>query len=411
MWLAGRAGLAICKRTRRCWAKGGHSICAERMNMQTQDREPSVATPSDIARMVAPGIADIHPYEPGKPIPEVEREYGITNVIKLASNENPLGPSPKAIEAVRRALPELHLYPDGASFYLRRRLAAFLGVHEDEIILGAGSNEIIDLLVRTFCSCGDEVVVSRHTFVCYQLAAQAHGRTFREVERGPRLAYDVDAILRAITPRTRFVFLANPDNPTGVYAAEKEMGRLLRELPPHVVLAVDEAYHEYVRASDYLDLLQHRQERKLLVLLRTFSKIYGLAGLRCGYGIAPAEMVGFLHRVRTPFNVNALAQAGALAAIDDIEHVRRAQANNAAGMEQVTRGLEEIGIAYIPSQANFVLIDVSPHQGREVFHQLLLGGVIVRPVAGYQLPQYLRVTIGTPAENTRFLARMRTIFA
>ena len=212
-----------------------------------------------------------------------------------------------------------------------------------------------------------------------------------------------------MTPRTRVVFLANPDNPTGVYANAPAVERLLKELPPDVILAMDEAYHDYVRAPDYLRLVERRRERKLLVLFRTFSKIYGLAGIRCGYAIAPAEMIGYLNRVRHPFNVNALAQVGALAALDDTEHVARAQANNAAGMEQVARALDAMGVSYLPSQANFVLIDVAPRAGREVFQSLLSGGVIVRPMGGYQLPHHLRVTIGTPAENARFIDGLRAI--
>jgi len=371
-----------------------------------------------IADLIAPGIAGIKPYEPGKPIEEVERELGPAlpagGVIKLASNENPLGPSPRAMEAIRAALPDVHRYPDGGNFFLRRALAsahADLGIREEEIAIGNGSNEILDLLVRTFCGPGDEVLAPAQTFVCYKLSAQARGATYVDVPRRAGFAYDLDAIARAAGPQTKIVFLANPDNPTGVYAPVDELRALMRRLPDHVILAVDEAYHDYAIADDYPDVLELRRERELVVAMRTFSKIYGLAGLRCGWAVAPSEIVHYLDRVRNPFNVSAVAQAAAVAALSDVEHVERSRRANREGMGIVTAELSRMGIAFVPSQANFLLIDVAPRDGREVFAALLERGVIVRPLGGYGMPHQLRVTIGTPDENRRFLGALASVMA
>ena len=366
-----------------------------------------------IEDLVGAEIRGISPYEPGKPIEEVERELGpmlpAGGVIKLASNENPLGPSPRALEAVRRMLTEIHRYPDGGGFYLRRALADRLGVSVDEIAIGNGSNEILDLLVRTFASPGDEVIAPARSFVCYRLSAQARGLDFRDVPRGPGFAYDMDALVDAVGPRTRIVFIANPDNPTGIYASGDALRRLARRLPERVILAVDEAYFEYASAPDFPDTLRLRGERALLVTLRTFSKIHGLAGLRCGYAVAPTEVVAFLDRVRNPFNVSAVAQAAAVAALSDEDHVARSLEANRVGMAQLTGGLAAFGIPFVPSQTNFLLFDVGPRDGRKVFLDLLARGVIVRPMGGYALPHHLRVTVVTHEENRRFLGALGTV--
>lgn len=363
-----------------------------------------------IADLVAPGIPAIQPYEPGKPIEEVERELGSAlppgGAIKLASNENPLGPSPRALEAARAALARVHLYPDGGGFYLRRRLAEKLGLSPTEIAIGNGSNELLDLLIRTFSVPGDEILGPSHTFACYKLSTLAHGARWREVPRGPGFAYDLDALVDAVTPRTRIVFLANPDNPTGVHVDRAAMERLLRRLPERVILCVDEAYTEFARAADIADCVALRAERETLVVLRTFSKIYGLAGLRCGYAVAPAAIVDYLNRVRTPFNVNAIAQIAATAALDDAAHVARSQALVREGMPQIEEGLFRLGVGFVPSQGNFVLVDVAPLDGRGLFNAMLHKGVIVRPMNAYGLPHHIRVTIGTPDENRRFLTAL-----
>jgi histidinol-phosphate aminotransferase len=369
-----------------------------------------------IDELIAPGIAAIRPYEPGKPIEEVERELGPAlpagGVIKLASNENPLGPSPKAMEAVRIALAEVNRYPDGGTFSLRRALAASYAAHnvrEEEIAVGNGSNEILDLLVRTFCGPGDEVLAPAQTFACYKLSAQARGVAYRDVPRGPDYAYDLDALARAAGSRTKIVFLANPDNPTGVYANVDAVRGLMRRLPDSVILAVDEAYFDYVTAEDYPDMLALRKERELTVALRTFSKIYGLAGLRCGWAVGPADLIAYLDRVRNPFNVSALAQAAAVAALGDGEHVERSRTLNREGMGVMTMELQRRGIRFVPSQGNFLLLDVAPRTGIEVFAALLQRGVIVRPVSSYGMPHHLRVTIGTPEENQRLLAALSAV--
>ena len=295
------------------------------------------------------------------------------------------------------------LVKEGRGLVLTDRLAAKLGVPEAQIAIGNGSNELLDLLIRTFSVPGDEILGPAHTFLCYKLSALAHGATFTEVPRGPGFAYDIDAIVDAVTPRTRIVFLANPDNPTGVYADRAAMERLLRRLPERVLLCVDEAYTEFATAEDFPDCIAMRDLRETLVVLRTFSKIYGLAGLRCGYAVAPAAVVNYLDRVRTPFNVNSIAQAAATAALDDEAHVRRSQALVREGMAQVAAGLSRIGVLHAPSQGNFVLVDVAPTGGRALFGAMLRHGVIVRPMNGYGLPHHVRVTIGTPDENRRFL--------
>ena len=370
----------------------------------------TAATAINVLELVSASIAGITPYEPGKPIEEVEREMGEAlppgGTIKLASNENPLGPSPRALEAVQASLGRLNLYPDGGCFFLKRRLADFHarhGVSESELAIGNGSNELLTLLVQTFTEPGHEVLAPAHSFLCYRLAAQAAGAIYREVPRGPGFAFDVDAILDGVTPRTRVVFLANPDNPTGVYANRDAVLRLVRELPPRVLLVLDEAYLEYASAADFPDGLAMRGERQLLALLRTFSKAYGLAGLRCGYAVAPREVVQLVDRVRAPFNVSSLAQVAARAALDDEEHLARARAVNRVGMLLVRAELERLGLRTTPSQANFVLVDLDGRDGRALFQALLRRGVIVRPMNGYGLPHHLRVTIGTPAENRRFL--------
>jgi histidinol-phosphate aminotransferase len=288
------------------------------------------------ADLVPPNVEKIAPYEPGKPISELERELGISGAIKLASNENPLGPSPKAVAAAQAALQDLNLYPDGGGHRLRHDLAAHLGVGPDEVALGAGSNELIDLFVRAFCHPGvDEVLTHQYAFVMYRISCQAHGVAFREAPVGSDLACDVDALASAIGPRTKLMFLPNPNNPTGSYVGRAAFERLLARVPRRVILVVDEAYHEYATMKpDYPSAESYRSEdRPLIVTLRTFSKIYGLAGLRVGYGIADKRIVGYLNRVRMPFNVSSPAQAAASAALGDVDHVERSRrgARAAAG--------------------------------------------------------------------------------
>jgi histidinol-phosphate aminotransferase len=358
--------------------------------------------------LVGPEIAAISPYEPGKPLEELERELGARwpreGAIKLASNENALGPSPRAIEAAGRALTSAHLYPDGGAFRLRAAIAARHGVPASRVLPGAGSNELIDLLVHVFCGPGEDVVAPAYSFACYALSAAGHRRAFREAPLGARFAVDVGAILDTVGPRTKLVFLANPNNPTGAYVARGDFVELARRLPADVILTVDEAYFEYARAADYPDALAAAAgERERLVVLRTFSKIFGLAALRVGYAIAPPEMVTHLDRVRPVFNVSTPAQAAARAALEDTEHVERSRRANAAEIEPLAASLAALGLDVLPSQANFLLVGLGERDGRALFERLLERGVIVRPMNSYGLPKHVRITVGTHAENERLV--------
>jgi histidinol-phosphate aminotransferase len=359
--------------------------------------------------LVAPNIAAIVPYVPGKPIEELERELHLApgDSIKLASNENPLGPSPRAVEAARAALGQAHLYPDGAAWALRRALAERYSVSTAEVAVGAGSNELIDLLVRTFCGPNDEVLTSECTFLCYELSCRAAGVPLRTVPLRD-FTYDLDALAEAVGPRSKLIFIANPNNPTGTYVGRAAFERFLDRLPARPILVMDEAYFEYVSAGDFPDGMRYRERRPQLVVLRTFSKVYGLAGLRIGYGIAPAEMVSYLDRVRTPFNTSAVAQVAALAALSDDEHVARSRDVNESGKTTLVAELRKMGVEVVPSQANFVLCRVR-RPAAEIFQELLRGGVIVRPMGAYGLLRHLRVTIGTAEQNRRFLAALRPL--
>jgi|SRR5437870_2725567 len=351
-------------------------------------------------------IRKLVPYQPGKPIEEVEREYGIANSIKLASNENPLGPSPKAVQAMRDKLEQLHLYPDGDCFYLKSALANKLGIDAERLIFGNGSNELLELAVRTFMRPGDEAVMAQQAFVVYQFVVQASGGVGKIVPLR-NFAHDLVAMGEAIGPKTRIVFLANPNNPTGTIYRRDEWERFLQQVSPDVLIVVDEAYFEYVRDPDYPDSLKYHDHGKTLLTLRTFSKLYGLAGLRIGYGLASKEIASLLHRVRQPFNVNAVAQWAALAALEDHDHVSRSLTVNRQGMEYLSKEVAQLGLEQVPSQANFILLRVG--SGNGVYQQLLAQGIIVRPMAAYGLPEYVRVTVGTMEENQKFIDGLKKV--
>ena len=352
---------------------------------------------------VHPDIAALSPYVPGKPIDELQRELGLNRVIKLASNENPLGPSPKALAVINETAATLHRYPDGGAFKLRQALAHRWKVTDEQIILGNGSDEILGLLARTFLSPGDEAVMADHTFVIYHMeVTAAHGKAVTVPLKDWR--HDVAAMAGAITDRTRLVFLCNPNNPTGTMVSAEEVAWLLARIPDHVVVVFDEAYFEYVRSSEFPDSMAWIKEGRNVIVLRTFSKIYGLAGLRIGYGVTTGEIVNLLNRVRPPFNANSIAQRAALAALDDDEHVARSRAVNQAGMEQITNGLRALGLAPISSEANFVYVDVG-RDGRAVFDAMLRHGVIVRHIDG----RMIRVTIGQAEENRVFLGALAQV--
>ncbi len=352
-------------------------------------------------------IRSLVPYAPGKPIEEVERECGIEGSIKLASNENPLGPSPKAIEALRARLGELHLYPDGDCFYLKEGLARKLRIPPDQLIFGNGSNELIELAVRTFMRPGGEAVMANQAFVIYRLVVQAAGGCCKLVPL-KNFTHDLPAMAQAVTPKTRIVFLANPNNPTGTIYTKREWEEFLSRVSREILIIVDEAYFEYVAALDYPDSLAYHDGGRVLLTLRTFSKLYGLAGLRVGYGVGSKEMVALMHRVRQPFNVNAAAQWAALAALEDSDHVKHSLDVNREGMEYLKGEIDKLGLEQVPSNANFILVRVG--KGQEVFEHLLRRGVIVRPMGAYDLPEFLRVTIGTMKENTIFIHELTKIF-
>jgi histidinol-phosphate aminotransferase len=354
---------------------------------------------------VAGHIDALKPYVPGKPISELRRELGIDDIIKLASNENPLGPSPAAAEAMRAVASQAHVYPDAAAFAFKEAVSRKEGVGVERIGVGNGSNELLTLLVRTFCAPGDTGVVCQYSFIAYRIIMQAAGLTWAEAPVGPGYEMDVDAILEAVTDTTRVVFVANPNNPTGTYLPHGEVARLARSLREDVILIVDEAYDDYVRADGHQSALALMDARERLVVTRTFSKVYGMGGARAGYMIAPAEMVGYVDRTREPFNVNAMAQAGAAAALFDEEFVARSVAVNEesrALLEEGLRGLNEAhgGISWIPSQTNFLLVETS-RDGAALNDAMLRRGVIVRPMRGYGLPEALRISLGTPAEIAR----------
>jgi histidinol-phosphate aminotransferase len=351
-------------------------------------------------------IRSLIPYEPGKPIEEVEREYGIANSVKLASNENPLGPSPLALAAIRAKLEDVHLYPDGDCFYLKSGLTKKLGVTPERLIFGNGSNEIIELAARTFLRPGDEAVMAEQAFVVYQLIVQAVGAKSKQVPLR-NYTHDLSAIADAVSGQTRMVFLANPNNPTGTIFRRTEWEKFLTKVSPDVLLIVDEAYFEYVEDGEYPDSLQYHAPDRALLTLRTFSKLYGLAGLRIGYGVAPAELIAMMQRVRQPFNVNAPAQWGALAALDDAEHVKKSLQVNREGLDYLQGEFKKLGLEFVPSQGNFILVRVG--RGQEVFQQLLGQGVIVRPMGGYRFPEHVRVTVGTSAENRKFIEALQKV--
>jgi len=356
-----------------------------------------------MALYVHPDIQSLSPYVPGKPIDELQRELGLSRVIKLASNENPLGPSPKAVAALVGANETLHRYPDGGAYRLRQAIADRWKVTSEQVILGNGSDEILGLLARTFLAPGDEAVMADHTFVIYKMeVTAAHGKPVVVPLAG--WTHDLEAMACAVTPRTRLLFICNPNNPTGTMVSADAVSRLMATVPRDVIVVFDEAYYEYVRDPQFPDTLAYVKEGRNAIVLRTFSKVYGLAGLRIGYGITTPEINTFLNRVRPPFNANSFAQRAALAALGDDEHVAQSRAVNAAGMEQVGNGLRACGFAPIPSEANFLYFDVK-RDGRQVFEALLREGIIVRHIDGTML----RVTIGQPDENTAFLQALNKV--
>jgi len=354
---------------------------------------------------VKPWVQKLEPYVPGKPIEELERELGIANAVKLASNENPLGPSPRAVEAIWNAAERVHRYPDGGCFRLRQALSARLDVAPEQLVFGTGSDEILELLAKCFLGPSDEVVYAWPSFAMYPIVTQGMGATSVRIPLDGDFVHDLTAMREAVTSRTRIVIICNPNNPTGTSVGAAAFDRFAASLPESVVLAIDEAYVEYARRPDFPDALAWVRRRPGTCVLRTFSKIYGLAGLRVGYAVADRELAGYLERARHPFNVNVIAEAAALAALDDHEHVERARKTNAEGFEFLTRELRRLGLETWPSDANFLL--ASAPAG--TYERLLREGVIVRPMAGFGLPNHIRITIGTAEENERLVKALERL--
>ena len=367
-----------------------------------------------IDSLIPDNVGQLRAYQPGKPIAELERELGITDVIRISSNENPMGPSPRAIAAAAEVLADANVYPDSDCFELRTTLGERLNVRPDELVFGSGSNELIDLVVRAFCRPGvDEIVTQKYAFISYRLAAMAHNIRFLESDVTDVLGCDVDALLAKVTNETRVVFLANPNNPTGSHLPRPEFERLLSGLPERVILVVDEAYHEFAMAADGVDYpssLDYRSERSLLVTLRTFSKIYGLAGLRVGYGISTPAIIDYMNRIRRPFNVTTVAQAAAVAALDDWQHVERSNRSAREGIPLIIDAVTRLGLTAYSSLGNFVLIDVG-RDATTVYERLLRRGVIVRPLGAWGLPTHLRASIGTPAQTQRVIAALTEVLS
>jgi histidinol-phosphate aminotransferase len=356
---------------------------------------------------LSPFLKTLPTYQPGRPIEEVARELGLPadSIIKVASNENPFGPSPLAVAALQKAVSGVNLYPDGNAFYLKQKLAAKLGVETANLVLGNGSNEIIEFVSHALLGPDSNIVVSQYCFAIYPIVAKMFGADVITVP-AKNHGHDLAAMLKAITTKTRIVFVANPNNPTGTLAARAELVRFVNDVPDDVLLVMDEAYIEFL--DDAVDLvpLIRLGARKNLILMRTFSKIYGLAGLRIGYGIAAPELVSALEKIRQPFNANLLAQTAALAALDDEEHVRKTRANNFDGLEFFAKAFRKLDLEFVPSHANFILVRVG--EGQQVFAAMQKLGVITRPMGGYQLPEWIRISIGTQKENERCVAALKS---
>jgi histidinol-phosphate aminotransferase len=350
-------------------------------------------------------VRKITRYVPGKPVEELAREYNLdpTAIIKLASNENPRGPSPKALAAIATAAAELTRYPDGNAFALKAALAAKFAVPPEAIVLGNGSNDVLELVTHAFLRPGDEAIYAQHAFAVYPLATQARGAAGIEVP-AKSFAHDLDAMLAAITARTRIVFVANPNNPTGTWHRPDAIKTFIEAVPRNVLVVLDEAYNEYLNPSDEAQATRWIADFPHLIVSRSFSKAYGLAALRVGYGVMDPAVADMLNRVRQPFNVNAFAQAAAVAALSDVAYVAESRRLNREGVDQLGAGLRSLGVTALPTHGNFLLINVG--DGVRVYEALLRQGVIVRPVGNYGLPQWLRVTVGLPAENERFLAAL-----
>lgn len=361
---------------------------------------------ADFRSLANESVRGLTPYQPGKPIEELERDLGIKQAIKLASNENPLGASPRAILAIKSALENAHFYPDGGCFEVKHALANYLNVKPLQLTIGNGSENILELIVKAYLHEGDTAVISQYAFLTIPLLIQSYGVHAKII---PALNYghDIVNMIKAVDEKTRVLFLVNPNNPTGTYTSEKDFRLLMESVPPHVLVVVDEAYYEYIAIPDYPNTLKALDEYPNLVITRTFSKAHGLAALRLGYSISSPEIADMLNRARLPFNVNTLAAKAACAALEDREHLEKSQSTNLLGMRQLEEELRKANLRFIPSLGNFVTIDVN--DGLTIYQKLLYEGVIVRPLVPYALPHFIRVTIGTFQQNERFMRAIKKV--
>ena len=354
-------------------------------------------------------IYKIKAYQPGKPIEEVKREFGLKNVIKLASNENPLGPSPKAVEAIKEYVSKINFYPDGGSYYLKKALGEKLGAKEENIILGNGSDEIVSLITRIFLQKGDQAIMGDPSFLMYKIDAQLSQAKVASVPL-KNFRLDLSEMSKAISSRTKLIFISNPNNPTGTIITEDEVEHFLKDVPPRILTVFDEAYYEYVEDTNYPQSIDLLDKNSNIIILRTFSKIYGLAGLRVGYGIGSPEVIDLLNKARPPFNVNSLAQVAALASLEDEDQVNQSKSLVREGKEFLYSNLRRLKVSFIPTQANFILIKIGK-KAKDVEGELLKKGIIVRGMGAYNLPHYIRVTIGTKPQNEEFIKNLQTILS
>ena len=371
---------------------------------------------TDFKQLAVTGVQALHPYQPGKPIEELERELGISNILKLASNENPLGASPQAQAALTAALKTLELYPDGSGYQLKQAIAEKFGLHSDQITLGNGSNDVLELIARAFLDNQRAAVISEHAFAVYQIVTQAVGAELQIAKANPAdhqtmpYGHNLANLAAKITDKTRVVFIANPNNPTGTWLSTTALHSFLQRVPSDVIVVLDEAYTEYVQEAEFPNALTWLEEFPNLIVTRTFSKIYGLAGLRVGYAVSNPVIADLLNRVRQPFNVNSLALAAAQAALADDAFLQHSVDTNAAGLVQWRAACAENGWEYIPTVGNFITVDMQ-RPAAPLYYALLREGVIVRPIGGYGLPQHLRITIGTTAQNTRCIEALKKVLA
>lgn len=357
--------------------------------------------------LVRKNISKISPYEAGKPIEEIKRRLGLRDVIKLASNENPFGPSPKAVEAIRRSLSAINRYPDSNGFYLKKKIARNLNLEPSNIVLGNGSDELIDIIIKTFAEEDEQIITADLTFLEYKIIGNVTGRAVITVPL-KYFKYDLDAIRRKVNKDTKIIFIANPNNPTGTYVTRYEVEEFIRDLPEGIIVVLDEAYDTFIDVNDFPDSLSLVRRKKNVIVLKTLSKAYGLAGLRIGYAVAKPELASYMEIARQPFNVNSLAQAAAIAAFDDRKFLRKTRAKILEGKKYLYENLTKLGLAFVPSVANFILIDVEK-DGVGVFRDMLKCGVIVRDMKQYGLKNYIRVTIGTKKENERFIKILKKV--